>query len=84
MHTAPQNTPATVITIASFPPKSSEGSMSPKIEADSMIPAAKARTMSLNLWEMCLKAKPIMAPNTVAPPTPSYRHKLPHKNQLSI
>ena len=42
-----------------------------KIEAESITPAPKAKTISENLCEIFLNMKPIRAPNTVAPPTPN-------------
>ena len=49
---------------------SREGRISPVTAAHSMTPAAKARTISLNRWDIFLKIKPKSEPKTVAPPTP--------------
>ena len=67
---APQKTPAMVISTANLPPFSREGRIRPMTAADSITPAAKLRTMSLKVWVIFLKAKPSSAPTTVAPPTP--------------
>ena len=62
--------PPTVTGRANFPPYSNEGSTRPITAAASITPAAKERTMSLNLWLMFLNTKPSTAPITVAMPTP--------------
>ena len=63
--------PATVMRMPNFPPYSNDGMISPSIAAASMTPAAKDNTISENLCDIFLNAKPISAPKTVAPPTPS-------------
>ena len=50
---------------------STAGTMSPNTAAASIIPAAKLKTISLNLCGIFLRAKPIKLPKTVAKPTPT-------------
>ena len=70
MHPAPAKMPQSVMNSPPFSSRSIAGRMSPRMAAESITPAAKARTMSLNRWEIFLQGIPRMVPSTVAPPTP--------------
>ena len=62
---APTKIPTTVVIRPYLPPYSSDGNIKPKTAAASITPAANERTISVNLWEIFLKIKPI----TVGYPT---------------
>ena len=63
--------PSIAIGTPNRPPYSIDGSINPVTAAVSIIPAAKEIIILPNLSDIFLNKKPIKAPMTVAPPTPS-------------